>query len=177
VFTFSHAFCVLQLLLLLRLASNLPQKRSSQSLVNSLSRDHFSDSAGVSSPSLSLLFVVFRVASVLALRLRPAQTDRAPGQDQGDKISSSEKSFQAAVAPLRCPCPIKGCEGVILATYQITKPHVYLCCSRNDPKYLRKSSDTPQCKWCFHKVGDADPSFAAVLLRRREEELKNKENV
>lgn len=74
-------------------------------------------------------------------------------------------------------CPnAPACQGVILATYKMRTPHCYLCCSHNDPNHLRNPPGTVQCKWNFNKITDADPNFATVLLRRREEELKNKEN-
>jgi hypothetical protein len=90
-------------------------------------------------------------------------------------LAAGEKLDLSVLEGAACP-KAPACQGIILATYQVNKAHVYLCCSLNDPMRLRSSSDTPLCKWSFNKVGEADPSFAAVLLLRRQEELKNKEN-
>lgn len=73
-------------------------------------------------------------------------------------------------------CPNKGetgCEGTIIGTFKIGSPHVYLCCTHNDPLHMRTASGTQVCKWSFNRIPEVDPDFAVVLLNRRQQELGN----
>ena len=89
------------------------------------------------------------------------------------KTKGEARPLSCSLAPLEgAACPwhdMHGCKGVIVVTYRLSSDHVYLRCSNNDPKRLSNKRDA-QCSWSFNSLREADPDFAALVLRRRDQE-------
>ena len=91
-----------------------------------------------------------------------------------EPLGEGETLDLSVVEGAECPNKEKtGCEGTVIGTFKIETPHVYLCCTHNDPLHMRTERGTQVCKWSFNQIPDVDPDFALVLLNRREEQLGN----